>query len=188
MQAADCDGSTEFIAQHDRERARGQRRGASARRSTSVSRLAKENPDKTVFCLDPVVCPCSDDVPRPPGVPRLGARRPRRGPRRQPDRSSRTRPPAGRRSRSTACWRLCRTVSAVRRRPKAPLSEGHSFCESNESHGRSPFTARRWLLAADDAVDVVLFGDVFERHASVAEVGQGGQDVVVAGQRNHVLR
>ncbi|MCA9847847.1 MAG: quinolinate synthase NadA, partial [Dehalococcoidia bacterium] len=24
-----------------------------------VSRLAKENPDKTVFCLDPVVCPCS---------------------------------------------------------------------------------------------------------------------------------
>ena len=24
-----------------------------------VSRLAKEHPDKTVFCLDPVVCPCS---------------------------------------------------------------------------------------------------------------------------------
>ena len=24
-----------------------------------MSRLAKENPDKTVFCLDPVVCPCS---------------------------------------------------------------------------------------------------------------------------------
>ena len=24
-----------------------------------VSRLAHENPDKTVFCLDPVVCPCS---------------------------------------------------------------------------------------------------------------------------------
>jgi quinolinate synthase len=24
-----------------------------------VNRLAKNNPDKTVFCLDPVVCPCS---------------------------------------------------------------------------------------------------------------------------------
>ena len=24
-----------------------------------VSRLARENPDKTVFCLDPVVCPCA---------------------------------------------------------------------------------------------------------------------------------
>ena len=24
-----------------------------------VSRLARENPDKLVFCLDPVVCPCS---------------------------------------------------------------------------------------------------------------------------------
>jgi quinolinate synthase len=24
-----------------------------------VNRLAQENPDKTVFCLDPVVCPCS---------------------------------------------------------------------------------------------------------------------------------
>jgi quinolinate synthase len=24
-----------------------------------VSRIAHENPDKTVFCLDPIVCPCS---------------------------------------------------------------------------------------------------------------------------------
>jgi quinolinate synthase len=24
-----------------------------------VNRLARQNPDKTVFCLDPVVCPCS---------------------------------------------------------------------------------------------------------------------------------
>ena len=24
-----------------------------------VSRLAKENPDKEIFCLDPVVCPCA---------------------------------------------------------------------------------------------------------------------------------
>jgi len=24
-----------------------------------VSRLARENPDKTIFCLDPVVCPCA---------------------------------------------------------------------------------------------------------------------------------
>jgi quinolinate synthase len=24
-----------------------------------VNRLAKQNPDKKVFCLDPVVCPCS---------------------------------------------------------------------------------------------------------------------------------
>ena len=24
-----------------------------------VNRLAAENPDKTIFCLDPVICPCS---------------------------------------------------------------------------------------------------------------------------------
>ena len=24
-----------------------------------MNRLAHQNPDKTVFCLDPVVCPCS---------------------------------------------------------------------------------------------------------------------------------
>ena len=24
-----------------------------------VNRLAKNNPDKTIFCLDPIVCPCS---------------------------------------------------------------------------------------------------------------------------------
>ena len=24
-----------------------------------VNRLAQEHPDKTIFCLDPVVCPCS---------------------------------------------------------------------------------------------------------------------------------
>jgi len=24
-----------------------------------VNRLANENPDKTIFCLDPVICPCS---------------------------------------------------------------------------------------------------------------------------------
>ncbi|RYG42871.1 quinolinate synthase NadA, partial [bacterium] len=24
-----------------------------------VNRLAKENPDKTIFCLDPQICPCS---------------------------------------------------------------------------------------------------------------------------------
>ncbi len=24
-----------------------------------VNRIATENPDKTVFCLDPIVCPCS---------------------------------------------------------------------------------------------------------------------------------
>ena len=24
-----------------------------------VQRLAAENPDKTIFCLDPLVCPCS---------------------------------------------------------------------------------------------------------------------------------
>jgi quinolinate synthase len=24
-----------------------------------VNRLARENPDKTIFCLDPIVCPCA---------------------------------------------------------------------------------------------------------------------------------
>ena len=38
-----------------------------------VNRLAAQYPDKTVFCLDPVVCPCSTMWPHPPGLPRLGA-------------------------------------------------------------------------------------------------------------------
>ena len=56
--AADLDGSTEFIIKTVTEAAPGTT-WAIGTEINLVNRLAKENPDKTVFCLDPVVCPCS---------------------------------------------------------------------------------------------------------------------------------
>jgi quinolinate synthase len=58
VQAADMDGSTEFIARTITEAAPGTA-WAVGTEINLVSRLARENPDKTVFCLDPVVCPCA---------------------------------------------------------------------------------------------------------------------------------
>jgi quinolinate synthase len=58
VQAADLNGSTEFIAKTIAEAPAGST-WAIGTEINLVSRLAKEHPDKTVFCLDPVVCPCS---------------------------------------------------------------------------------------------------------------------------------
>ena len=58
VQAADCYGSTEFIARTIAEAPAGSK-WAIGTEINLVNRLARENPDKTVFCLDPVVCPCS---------------------------------------------------------------------------------------------------------------------------------
>jgi quinolinate synthase len=58
VQAADMDGSTEFIARTVTEAPPGSS-FAVGTEINLVSRLARENPDKLVFCLDPVVCPCS---------------------------------------------------------------------------------------------------------------------------------
>jgi len=58
VQAADSNGSTEFIARSIAGGAPGSK-WAVGTEINLVSRLAHENPDKTVFCLDPVVCPCS---------------------------------------------------------------------------------------------------------------------------------
>lgn len=58
VQAADLNGSTEFIARTITEAPAGSV-FAVGTEINLVSRLAHENPDKTVFCLDPVVCPCS---------------------------------------------------------------------------------------------------------------------------------
>ncbi len=58
VQAADSNGSTEFIVQTIAKGAPGSV-FAVGTEINLVSRLAHENPDKTVFCLDPVVCPCS---------------------------------------------------------------------------------------------------------------------------------
>jgi quinolinate synthase len=58
VQAADASGSTAFIAKYVAEAAPGSIIGIGTEINL-VSRLAKENPDKTIFCLDPVVCPCS---------------------------------------------------------------------------------------------------------------------------------
>ena len=58
VQAADMDGSTEFIRKTINEAPPGSKWAVGTEISL-VNRLAKSNPDKTVFCLDPVVCPCS---------------------------------------------------------------------------------------------------------------------------------
>ena len=58
VQAADMDGSTEFISRTITEAPAGSK-WAVGTEINLVSRLARENPDKTVICLDPVVCPCA---------------------------------------------------------------------------------------------------------------------------------
>ena len=58
VQAADADGSTAFIAKTVTEAPAGSQ-FAIGTEINLVSRLARENPDKLVYCLDPVVCPCS---------------------------------------------------------------------------------------------------------------------------------
>ena len=58
VEAADLSGSTEFIARTIGEGASGSQ-WAVGTEINLVSRLAHENPDKLIFCLDPVVCPCS---------------------------------------------------------------------------------------------------------------------------------
>jgi quinolinate synthase len=58
VQAADLSGSTEFIL----ARIAGAEPGSQWAVGTEVSmvhRLASENRDKLIFCLDPIVCPCS---------------------------------------------------------------------------------------------------------------------------------
>ena len=58
VQAADANGSTEYIKRTVADAVPGSVIGIGTEISM-VSRLAAENPDKTIFCLDSVVCPCS---------------------------------------------------------------------------------------------------------------------------------
>ena len=55
---SDYVGSTEAIVQTVSQGAPGSVWGIGTEINL-VSRIAHENPDKTVFCLDPIVCPCS---------------------------------------------------------------------------------------------------------------------------------
>jgi quinolinate synthase len=56
--ASDLNGSTEFII-HAIEQAPAGSTWAVGTEINLVSRLANENPDKQIFCLDPQICPCS---------------------------------------------------------------------------------------------------------------------------------
>ena len=58
VQAADLVGSTEFIRSQINSAPAGSVWAVGTEISL-VNRLALDNPDKTVFCLDPVTCPCS---------------------------------------------------------------------------------------------------------------------------------
>ncbi|HYH12299.1 MAG TPA: quinolinate synthase NadA, partial [Thermomicrobiales bacterium] len=58
VQAADMDGSTEFIIEAIRNAPSGTT-WAVGTEINLVRRLQSQMPDKTIFCLDPVICPCS---------------------------------------------------------------------------------------------------------------------------------
>ncbi|MBI2965704.1 MAG: quinolinate synthase NadA [Chloroflexi bacterium] len=58
VQEADYVGSTEYIARMVREAPAGSK-WAIGTEINLVKRLAEENADKSVFCLDPIVCPCA---------------------------------------------------------------------------------------------------------------------------------
>ena len=58
VQAADMNGSTEYIIKVIEESPPGSVWAVGTEISL-VNRVAQTNPDKTVFCLDSVVCPCS---------------------------------------------------------------------------------------------------------------------------------
>ena len=58
VEAADYVGSTEYIINTVNKAAKGTIWGIGTEISL-VNRLARINPDKTIFCLDPIVCPCS---------------------------------------------------------------------------------------------------------------------------------
>ena len=56
--AADLYGSTEYIIQQIEQATSGSQ-WAVATEINLVHRLAQEHPDQFIFCLDPIVCPCS---------------------------------------------------------------------------------------------------------------------------------
>jgi quinolinate synthase len=58
VEAADLNGSTEFILNTVRDSEPGSI-WAVGTEINLVSRLAKELPDRTIFCLDPEICPCA---------------------------------------------------------------------------------------------------------------------------------
>ena len=58
VESADSNGSTEFIKKTIEEAPAGTA-WAIGTEISLVNRIAAENPDKTVFCLDSVVCPCA---------------------------------------------------------------------------------------------------------------------------------
>lgn len=58
VRESDLNGSTEFILRTVSEAPSGSS-WAIGTEINLVSRLAKENPDKQIYCLDPQICPCS---------------------------------------------------------------------------------------------------------------------------------
>jgi quinolinate synthase len=58
VEAADLYGSTEYIIQQI-EGAPAGSQWAVATEINLVHRLAQEHPEQLIFCLDPVICPCS---------------------------------------------------------------------------------------------------------------------------------
>ncbi len=58
VEAADLNGSTEYIIQQIEQAPAGSQ-WAVATEINLVHRIAQEHPEQFIFCLDPIVCPCS---------------------------------------------------------------------------------------------------------------------------------
>ena len=73
VDAADVDGSTELILETISSAPAGSQ-WAVGTEINMVNRLAAEHPDKLIFCLDPVICPCSTMYRIHPALSDVGAR------------------------------------------------------------------------------------------------------------------
>ena len=122
VDAADAAGSTDFIVEGNPARPRPARPSPSAPRSTSCNRLADGVSAANDLLSRPRRLPVLDDVPHPPGLPRLGARGARRRSRRQPHHGARhgRRPGAARIERMLAAKPPV-AVAPVERAPKARI-------------------------------------------------------------------
>ena len=137
VDAADESGSTDYIRKVVAAQPSRATSSRSAPRSTWSTGSRREYPEHTIFCLDPVVCPCSTMYRIHPGYLAWvldGARR-RRGPQR--DRRSRTRWPRDAQGRA-------RADAGRQAQDHGGLAHDASSSSAPASPGSSLLSTRTW--------------------------------------------